>query len=80
MLLIWTRSGFLLLSLARYTEPKVQITSIVTQENKRAVISAEGAIAHRLSDTSQKQQIYLKTDLSLAPTEILIPNQATDKP
>lgn len=51
---------------------------IVTEENKRAAISAEGEVAHRLSDTKQEQQICLKSDPSLTPTEILISDQAID--
>lgn len=41
-------------------------------------MSAEGEIAHRLSETKQEQQICLKSDLPLTPIEILISDQGTD--
>lgn len=76
--MIRNRSEFSLIALARYTNAKVQITGIVTEENKTAATSAEGEIAHRLSDNKQDQQICLKSDSSPTSIEILMSDQAID--
>lgn len=53
--------------------------SITKEENKRAVISAGGEIAHSRADSQQGAHTPM-TDFSLGPTETLIPNDATHRP
>lgn len=62
-----------------YTKVKVLTASITKEENKRAIISAEGEIAHSCADSQQNTNTPM-TNFSLGPTESSIPNDATHRP
>lgn len=62
-----------------YTKVKVSTASITKEENKRALISAGGEIAHSSTDCQQDTNTPM-TEFALGPVESLIPNDATHRP